>query len=58
MLIGVVASLFSGLYYLLRDRGQGERTVKALTLRIGLSIAIFILLLLSFRFGLIPGYSQ
>jgi hypothetical protein len=58
MLVGVVASLFSGLYYLNRDRGQGSRTVKALTLRIGLSIAVFVILLLSYRFGLIPGYSQ
>jgi hypothetical protein len=32
--------------------------VRALTLRIGLSIALFLLLLASFRFGLIPGYSQ
>lgn len=58
MLVGVVASLFFGLYTLNRDRGQGSRTVKALTLRIGLSIAAFVILLLSYRFGLIPGYSQ
>lgn len=58
MLIGVVGSLFSGLFFLYRDRGASERTVKALTLRIGLSIVIFALLLLGFRFGLIPGYTQ
>lgn len=58
MLIGVVGSLFSGLFFLYRDRGGGVRTVKALTLRIGLSIAIFALLLIGFRFGLIPGYTQ
>jgi hypothetical protein len=58
MLIGVVGSLFSGLFFLYRDRGASERTVKALTLRIGLSIAIFALLMLGFRFGLIPGYTQ
>jgi hypothetical protein len=55
LLIGVIASLFSGLFFLLRDRGQGERTVKALSLRIGLSLAIFVLLILGYRFGLIPG---
>lgn len=58
MLIGVVVSLFSGLFFLYRDRGEGVRTAKALTLRIGLSIAIFALLMLGFRFGLIPGYTQ
>jgi hypothetical protein len=56
--LAIVGSLFSGLFYLYRDRGTGERTARALTLRIGLSIALFVLLLLGFRFGFIPGYSQ
>ena len=58
LLIGVIGSLFSGLFFLYRDQGTGERMVKALTWRIGLSIATFALLLLSYRFGLIPGYGQ
>jgi hypothetical protein len=58
MLLAIVGSLFSGLFFLYRDRGAGSRTVRALTLRIGLSIGLFIVLLLAFRFGLIPGYSQ
>lgn len=58
LLLAIVGSLFSGLFYLYRDRGAGVRTVRALTWRIGLSIALFIMLLLSFRFGLIPGYTQ
>ena len=58
LLLGIVGSLFSGLFYLYRDRGSGERTVRALTLRIALSITLFILLLAGFRFGLSPGYSQ
>lgn len=58
MLVGVVVCLFSGLFFLYRDRGQGVRAARALTLRIGLSIAIFALLLIGFRFGLIPGYTQ
>lgn len=62
LFIAILGSLFSGLFYLHRDRNHdnytGLRTVKALTLRIGLSIALFALLLLAFRFGLIPGYSQ
>jgi hypothetical protein len=57
-LLAIVGSLFSGLWFLYRDRGHGTRTVRALTLRIGLSVALFVLLLLSYRFGLVPGYSQ
>jgi hypothetical protein len=55
MLLGVIGSLFSGLFFLYRDQGTGDRTVKALTLRISLSIALFILLMLGYRFGLISG---
>ena len=58
MLLAIVGSLFSGLFFLYRDRGSGERTVRALTLRIGLSLTLFIMLLVGFRTGLITGYSQ
>jgi len=58
LLLAIVGSLFSGLFYLYRDRGAGERTARALTLRIGLSIVLFLLLLVGFRLGFIPGYSQ
>jgi hypothetical protein len=47
MLLAIVASLISGLVFLYRDRGEGTRMVKALTLRIGLSFVLFIVLLLS-----------
>lgn len=53
MLALIVTSLFSALFYLIKDKGQGERTAKALTLRIALSIALFVLLLISFKLGLI-----
>ncbi len=58
LLLAIVGSLFSGLFYLYRDRGSGERVARVLTWRIGFSIALFALLLLGFRFGLIPGYTQ
>ena len=48
MLLGIVASLFSGLLFLYRDRGAGSRVVRALTLRISLSIALFLGLCLTF----------
>lgn len=55
MLFAVVGSLFSGLFFLYRDRGASTRAVGALTWRIGLSIAVFVVLLVAFRFGLVPG---
>ncbi len=58
LLLGILGSLFSGLFYIYRDRGTGVRTARALTLRIGLSISLFLLLLAGFRFGFIPGYNQ
>jgi hypothetical protein len=58
MLLAIIASLFSGLLFLYRDRGSGERMVRALTLRIGLSVTLFVILLIAFRIGAIPGYSQ
>ncbi len=57
-LLAIVVSLFSGLWFLYQDRGAGTRAVRALTVRIGLSISLFILLLLAYRFGVVPGYSQ
>jgi len=54
-LLFIVGSLFSALYYLVRDKGQGERTVKALTVRITLSVALFVLLMLGYYFGFITG---
>lgn len=54
LLVLIVASLFSALTFLYKDKGQGERTAKALTLRVSLSILLFILLMLGFYFGVIP----
>jgi hypothetical protein len=54
LLVVIVGSLLSGLYFLVKDKGSSERTVKALTVRITLSIALFVLLMLGFYFGLIP----
>jgi hypothetical protein len=51
----IVASLFTALYTLVKDRGESDRTVKALTVRIALSVALFVLLMAGFYFGLIPG---
>jgi len=54
MLIFIFASLVSALVFLLRDRGGGTRTVKALSMRVGISLTLFLLLMAGFYFGIIP----
>jgi hypothetical protein len=52
-LVLIVGSLFSSLFYLIRDKGASERTVRALTVRISLSVLLFILLMLGYATGLL-----
>ncbi len=52
-IIVILGSLGSALYYMVRDRGTTERTAKALTIRIVLSVVLFLLLMLGFQTGLI-----
>ena len=53
LLLLIVGSLASGLWSLMRDRSDSDRTARALTWRIGLSIVAFVLLLLAGWSGLI-----
>ena len=49
--IGILGSLASALFYLMRDKGSSSKTVNALTLRIGLSVVLFLFLLFSHWMG-------
>ena len=51
--IGIVASLGSGLFYLVNDKGDSRRTLRALTWRIGLSIGLFAFLMILIALGVI-----
>lgn len=52
LLLGfILFSLGSALYYLVHDRDNSDRIVKALTWRIGLSLLLFVLLIISFALG-------
>ena len=44
--VGIVASLGSALFYLVQDKGRSDRSVRALTFRIGLSLGLFIFLMI------------
>jgi TRAP-type C4-dicarboxylate transport system permease large subunit len=51
LLLAIVASLFSGLYFVYKDKGNSNRAVISLTIRIGLSLLVFALLIGSYYFG-------
>lgn len=52
-LVAIVASLGSGLFHLVNDKGESKKMVRALTVRIALSIALFILLFIAWSQGMI-----
>ena len=53
MLVLIVISLFTALYTLVKDKGQSDRTLRALTMRVGLSIGLIVLIYISYKAGLI-----
>jgi Protein of unknown function (DUF2909) len=55
VLVLIVASMGSALYYLVTERGNSKRMVKALAIRVGLSVALFAALMAGYYLGLIPG---
>ncbi len=52
-LVAIVASLGSGLFHLVNDKGESKKMVRALTIRIALSVALFILLFIAWSQGMI-----
>ncbi|AKZ61834.1 membrane protein [Herbaspirillum hiltneri N3] len=47
----IIGSLASALLFMMRDKGKSNRTVYALTMRVGFSVLLFILLLIAYRLG-------
>jgi hypothetical protein len=47
----ILYSLGSALIFLVRDHGEGDRTVKRLTWRIGLSLVLFLFLWIAHQAG-------
>jgi len=54
LLLAVIASLFSGLFFLVKDDGSKKRTVKALTWRIGFSIIAILIVVVAGMLGWLP----
>jgi hypothetical protein len=57
MLVAIVASLGTALFGLVHDRGQSNRTVKWLTIRVALSVGLVIMMLIAYAFGVIQPHS-
>jgi Protein of unknown function (DUF2909) len=47
----IIASLTSALVFMMKDRGKSDRTVRALALRVGLSISLFAFILIAYKLG-------
>ena len=53
LFLAALGSLASALVFLVKDKSDTNRTAKALTYRIGISVVIFILLMLAYFAGYI-----
>lgn len=49
----IIGSLGSALFFLMRDKGKSNNTVRALAVRVGLSISLFVMILVAYKLGYI-----
>lgn len=54
VLLGIIASLFSGFFFLMKDDGSKFRVVNSLIVRVGLSVILGVLIVV----GLMTGQLQ
>jgi Protein of unknown function (DUF2909) len=57
-LLAIVLSLGSALVHLVRNKGDSQKMARALTIRVGLSILLFVLLLVAWRLGWIQPHGS
>ncbi len=53
LLFAILFVLFRGLYFLVKDPDSSKRTVNSLTWRVGLSVALLLLLIIAIKTGLL-----
>ncbi|MAA65995.1 MAG: hypothetical protein CL581_14620 [Alteromonadaceae bacterium] len=51
LLLAVVVSLFSGLFFLIKDEGKSTRVLNSLIVRVGLSLALVALIIIAMWHG-------
>jgi hypothetical protein len=47
----IIGSLGSALFFIMKDKGESDRTVQALAVRVGLSITLFLFILVAYKLG-------
>lgn len=57
MLLAVVAALFTGMFFLIRDGSDKRRAVRALSWRVGLQVALIAFLALAYFMGWIQPHN-
>jgi len=58
LLVAIIISLGSGLFFLVKDKdGSSKNMVNSLTVRISLSVALFIMLIVAYQLGIIQPHS-
>ena len=57
-LITILYSLASSFFFLVRDKGEGDRTVRRLTWRVGLSLVLFVFLWAAHQMGWLDANSD
>ena len=50
----IIVNLFIGLWHLLREKSSSRRMVRALTIRVVLTVILFALIIISAHFGFLP----
>jgi len=55
VLVLIIASLGSALYFVFHDQSGSDRAFKALAFRVGLSVLLFLFLMAGLYFGFIHG---
>ena len=52
-LLGIIVSLGAGMFHMVNDKGESKKMVTSLTVRVALSVALFILLFIAWSQGLL-----
>lgn len=50
----IIVNLFIGLWHLLREKSSSRKMVRALTIRVVLTVLLFALIIVSAHFGFFP----
>ena len=53
LLLAILLSLASSMFFLIKDKGQTRRVVTSLTFRVAMSVTLFVLLFIGYATGLI-----